>query len=429
MGEKMYDIAVNLIARCALAKGDQMRKIVTVPILVAMSLVLAALSVSQTVKAKIIPGGKIGMVLMHGKGGTTNRVDNLSYNLKSAGILVETPLMPWSEDRIYDKGYEESMAEIDTYVARLKTAGAKKIFIAGHSIGANAALGYAARREGLSGSILLAYGHVPGIAGLATKLWKSTEKARAMITAGKGEQKSTFNDYGGGNDTAYSSANDLFSWFDPQGPVIIVRNASNVKPNTPVLCVDGSKDRRQRCRLIMNRVPNNPQTRTVNVNADHMGTPDAATDTVLSWLRSLQGGTPPTVGEGVKMRMEWRSKEEQTKVKLSNLVENIDNNLVRFKASGNCMNRNGKDAARSHGNIADLARGVESDSPELALFLTGTLAEKHLALSEVALSMGCQKLADDQCQRAVKITSHPSHSALRKSAQQCLELAQTKRGG
>ena len=96
-----------------------MRKIVTVPIFVAMSLVLAALSVSQIVKAEPIPGEKIGMVLMHGKGGTTNRVDNLSYNLKSAGILVETPLMPWSEDRIYDKGYEESIAEIDTYVARL----------------------------------------------------------------------------------------------------------------------------------------------------------------------------------------------------------------------------------------------------------------------------------------------------------------------
>ncbi len=344
-----------------------MRKIVTVPIFVAMSLVLAALSVSQIVKAEPIPGEKIGMVLMHGKGGTTNRVDNLSYNLKSAGILVETPLMPWSEDRIYDKGYEESMAEIDTYVARLKAAGAKRIFIAGHSIGANAALGYVARREGLSGAILLAYGYAPGT-GFARKLRNNTEEARAMIAAGKGEQKFTFYDYGGGNDTAYSSANDLFSWFDPQGPAIIVRNASNVKPNTPVLCIDGSDDWRARCSRIMRQVPNNPMTRVVIVSADHIGTPSAAADTVLSWLRSLQDGTPPTVGEGVKMRMEWRPKEEQAKIKLALLIENIDNLVFRFKASGGCKSRSGKDAVRNHGAIADMAREAKSDSPELAFF-------------------------------------------------------------
>ena len=248
---------------------------------------LTSMTACQTVKIDPIPGDQIGMVLMHGKGGTPKHVSSLASVLKGAGVLVETPLMPWSEDRIYDKGYEESMAEIDTYVARLKAAGAKRIIVAGHSIGANAALGYAARREGLSGVILLAYGHVPGIGGFARKLSKSTDKARAMIEAGKGDQIATFIDYGGGNDFAHSTANDLFSWFDPNGPATISANSPKVKPNTPVLCVDGSFDKFKRCGMIMRRLPDNPKTATVVVDAGHLDTPSTSVKVVADWLRAL----------------------------------------------------------------------------------------------------------------------------------------------
>ena len=264
-----------------------MRKMGLVFNFIVMSLTLTMLTACQTVKIDPIPGDQIGMILMHGKGGTTKHVSSLGSALKGAGVLVETPLLPWSENRIYDKGYEESMAEIDTYVARLKAAGAKRIIIAGHSIGANAALGYGARREGLSGVILLAYGHVPGIGGFAKKLRNSTDKARAMIEAGKGDQKATFSDYGGGNDFAHSTANDLFSWFDPDGHATISFNALKVKPNTPVLCVDGSNDPRQRCSRIMSLLPDNPKTRKVMVSAGHKGTPSSSVKEVADWLRAL----------------------------------------------------------------------------------------------------------------------------------------------
>ena len=132
----------------------------------ALVLALVVLTASQAVKADPISGDKIGVVLLHGKGGGAKWVYDLGNDLESAGALVETPEMPWSKDRIYDKGYEESMSEIDTYVARLKADGAKRIFIAGHSLGGNAALGYAARHKGLSGVILLAYGHTPRCKGV-----------------------------------------------------------------------------------------------------------------------------------------------------------------------------------------------------------------------------------------------------------------------
>jgi len=264
-----------------------MRKKVLVFSFAAMSLALVALAASQAVMAEPIPGDKIGIVLMHGKGGTINKIDILSYKLKGLGILVETPLMPWSEDRIYDKGYEKSMEEIDTYVARLKAAGAKRIFVAGHSIGANAALGYAARRKGLSGAILLAYGHVPGITGFARKLSASTDKANAMIMAGKGDEKATFADFGGGNNTAYSTANDLFSWFDPYGPATMNKNGPKVSPNTPVLCVDGEDDKRKRCERIFRFIHENPKNGSVLVDADHVDTPMASFKVVEKWLRAL----------------------------------------------------------------------------------------------------------------------------------------------
>ena len=58
--------------------------------------------------------------------------------------------MPWSARRIYDATYDQAMDEIDASVEKLKKAGAKKIAVIGHSLGANAAIGYAARRKGLA---------------------------------------------------------------------------------------------------------------------------------------------------------------------------------------------------------------------------------------------------------------------------------------
>jgi pimeloyl-ACP methyl ester carboxylesterase len=240
----------------------------------ALVLALVVLTASQAVKADPISDDKIGVVLMHGKGGGTKWVYNLGNDLESAGALVETPEMPWSKDRIYDKGYEESMSEIDTYVARLKADGAKRIFIAGHSLGGNAALGYAARRKGLSGVILLAYGHTPGIKGFDMRMRTTTKEAQDMIAAGNGEERTHFGDYNGQNDiTVYASANNLFSWFDSEGPANAEANAPKVNPNTPVLCIEGSSDPYKRCSTFMYLLPKNPRNDKVLAEADHLGTP------------------------------------------------------------------------------------------------------------------------------------------------------------
>jgi len=108
---------------------------------------------------------KIGVVLMHGKWGAPDDrgLYKLSHALGAAGVVLETPTMPWSRHRNYDAGYDDALKEIDQAVAKLKAKGAQRIVVGGHSFGANAALAYGATRDGVAGLLALAPGHVPDL--------------------------------------------------------------------------------------------------------------------------------------------------------------------------------------------------------------------------------------------------------------------------
>ena len=87
--------------------------------------------------------GDMGVLLFHGKGGTAHPnspLGQLAEALNAAGFIVMTPDMPWSRSRIWEKSFDQAMAEIDKYVTQLRGKGAKKIIVGGHSLGANAAL-------------------------------------------------------------------------------------------------------------------------------------------------------------------------------------------------------------------------------------------------------------------------------------------------
>jgi pimeloyl-ACP methyl ester carboxylesterase len=256
-------------------------------LLISILVLLAALTACQTTKVEPISGDTIGILLMHGGlPGTPYYSRGLGSKLRSAGIVVRMPLMPWGKGRAIDKGYEESMVEIDTYVADLKKAGAKRIFVAGHSFGANVALGYAARREGLSGVILLAHGHTPESLFSARFFGHVVTKAQAMIDAGNGESSARFtSSYG----NFYGTANDILSWFDPYGPAATRFNAHRVKPNTPVLCIEGKYAEFEHCinQDIFSSLPGNPYSRYALVNANHLDTPLASFNEIIDWLRKL----------------------------------------------------------------------------------------------------------------------------------------------
>ena len=69
----------------------------------------------------------IGVVVMHGKwGNPSGKTLDLAWKLGQEGFLVVSPAMPWSDTRLYDKGVDDAMAEIDAAVKTLRDKGAKK---------------------------------------------------------------------------------------------------------------------------------------------------------------------------------------------------------------------------------------------------------------------------------------------------------------
>ncbi len=230
---------------------------------------------------------------MHGKGGTQeSHTKPLASALRSAGVVVVDPLMPWGKGRIYAKSYEDSMLEIDGYVEKLKAKGARRIVVAGHSMGANAALGYGARRQGLSGIIALATGHTPELGGFQNKVGKSVSKAKTMIDAGNGDKKGRFKDLNVGKQwDAKVEANIYYSWFAPDGPAAVYHNTKNLKEGTPLLWVDGSKDNVTKVMgegYAFEEATSHPMNQYTIVDANHFTVPKKSTKVVIDWLKRLK---------------------------------------------------------------------------------------------------------------------------------------------
>ncbi len=178
-------------------------------------------------------GNDLGVVLLHGKGGLpSGYIRELAAALESKGYLVSTPTMPWAQNRIYDASFEEAMSEIDREVASLRQKGAKFVVIAGHSLGANAALGYVASRDRVEGIIALAPAHTPELQGFRKRVGPDVSRARALITAGKGKEKQRFSDVNQGRDEQVTATAEVYlSWFDPDGPAVI----PNPRPRSKLL--------------------------------------------------------------------------------------------------------------------------------------------------------------------------------------------------
>ncbi len=96
---------------------------------------------------------KMGVVVMHGKGGSPNGyVKSLAEALQAKGYLVANLEMPWSGKRNYDKNVASAEDEVTTALNALPGEGAAKLFVAGHSQGGVFALEYGSKYsvDGLS---------------------------------------------------------------------------------------------------------------------------------------------------------------------------------------------------------------------------------------------------------------------------------------
>ncbi|MFI4999797.1 MAG: alpha/beta fold hydrolase [Reyranellales bacterium] len=234
----------------------------------------------------------VGVVLMHGKWGTPDRFINaVELELKGAGFRVVSKEMPWSDRRAYDASWDEAMLQIEGEVAALRASGARKIVVGGLSLGANVALGYAARHPDVDGVVALAPGHSPERFARLPKMAESLSKARASLAAGKGDQYANFDDTNQGRTRQVSAKPAVYlSYFDPDGPAVMPRSAAMLSPHTALLWVVGTKDPlfSAGSGYAFDRAPHNPLSRFVTVEADHTGTPAAARRIVVDWVKGLQ---------------------------------------------------------------------------------------------------------------------------------------------
>jgi dienelactone hydrolase len=253
---------------------------------------LAAISTifATPASAQDSPLSGFGVVLMHGKGGSPGGfVGSTAAALQAAGAKVVMPEMPWSRSRMYDATYEQAMTEIDRAVAQLKAQGATRIVVAGQSLGANAAIGYGARRDGLAAVVALAPGHIPERPMFAQRIAPSLARAKQLIADGKGDVPGTFADQ---NQAVLSDVRATprvyVSYFDPNGPAPMPKNAAVMKP-VPFLWVIGRDDQllSAGADYAFNRAPKNQKSKYLVVNARHENTPDVAKAEVVAWLKSL----------------------------------------------------------------------------------------------------------------------------------------------
>ena len=258
-----------------------------------MKKLLLALVVMTVFLSSSAFAADIGVVFLHPKWGTTNPkspIGPLIAAMEKAGYLVEFPEMPWSRERAYDRDVDGAMSEIDAAVKRLKDKGAKRIVVGGQSMGANAAMIYGARRDGLAGVMAVSPGHTPEIAGYRSSLKGDVERAQKLIADGKGDARDYFYDNNQGKEQKLPSTAKIYlSWFDPNGAAVFPKSAAELKPGTALLWIVGDDDpmAKRGEGYAYAQAPANPKSAYKVVGGGHFDAGGKAASEIIAWLGVL----------------------------------------------------------------------------------------------------------------------------------------------
>lgn len=256
-----------------------------------LTITLCVLSLALPVKA-MSDTPKIGIVIMHGKGGSpTKHVSDLAGALDRKGYLVANIEMPWSGSREYDVNVGAAEEQVEAALSSLRSKGAQKIFVAGHSQGGVFTLHFAGKHT-VDGIICIAPGGSVASQVFREKLGNSVARARQMIAEGKGDEKSRFDDYEGkkGTFSVVTTAAVYLTWFDPDGAMNSKRAASAVNPQIPILWIVAQRDYpglRKTNIPLFDSLPKNPHSRLFEPSADHIGAPYASIDEIVRWTAEV----------------------------------------------------------------------------------------------------------------------------------------------
>lgn len=254
--------------------------------------VVSCSSIAQT------PSPRIGIVIMHGKGGSpTRHVSDLASSLEGKGYLVANLEMPWSGRRNYDVNVSAAVKEVESALDMLRSKGAQKLFVAGHSQGGVFAI-YLGTKQSLDGIIAIAPGGNVGNSTFREKLGDSVELARKLIAEGKGDEKTRFSDYEGakGIYPILTTPSLYVSWFDPDGAMNQTAALKNMNPQVPILFIAPTGDYpglRNLKNQLFSLLPKNPLSKLYEPNSSHLDAPSASRDEIMRWTTEVGSRTNP----------------------------------------------------------------------------------------------------------------------------------------
>ena len=234
----------------------------------------------------------IGIVIMHGKGGSPGGlVADLARQLEGQGFLVANLEMPWSGKRNYDVPVARAEEEVEAAVAGLRGKGAKKVFVSGHSQGGAFAAHLAGKLD-VDGVICIAPGGNVDHFFFREKVSSSVGRARRLIAEGKGNEPAALDDFEGakGIYEVVAAPAVYLTWFDPAGAMNMGRAARAAKPATPLLWIVPERELpglRKTNIPMFRALPSNPMTRLYEPDSDHRGAPTASAAEIARWTREV----------------------------------------------------------------------------------------------------------------------------------------------
>jgi pimeloyl-ACP methyl ester carboxylesterase len=231
-----------------------------------------------------------GIVALHGKQATPNALHDLVQALRDAGFRAVAPMMPWSRTRDYDVPYAAALEEVAAAARALVAAGAHRIVVGGHSLGANAALAYVATGHPVDAVFALSPGHVPHIGGFRRAVAPGVDKAREMIGRGAGEEKGWFPDVNQGRSRqVHTTAAAYQSYFDPDGLGAMAKSAAAFPRPLPLFMAVGDTEGTLTYarNAIFARAPQQAQSVFAAVPGDHFNTVRNVTPQLLQWLQAV----------------------------------------------------------------------------------------------------------------------------------------------
>ena len=233
----------------------------------------------------------LGVVVMHGKGGMPQRyVSDLAEALARNGYLVANLEMPWSRLRNFAAPVAEAEAAVAAALSQLRDQGAKRSFVAGHSLGGAYAL-YLAGRLDADGYILIA----PG-GDVSNPFFRQSlvglPKAEELVAAGKGDVPTQLEDYEGGRGTYTIETIPVhyLAWHAADSPMNMTRAVRAANPGSPVLFIIPTRDYPGLLRsspALFAMLPRNPLTRLYRPDSDHLNAPGASAEEIVRWTREV----------------------------------------------------------------------------------------------------------------------------------------------